>query len=95
MNKNHCRRAACLRHVSQTALVFVALACGCGGDTRRGGPTVSLNHDDTRPVSEKASEDGKKVGGRQVRVAAIQMLPTTGDPKANVERANQIGRAHV
>lgn len=95
MNKNHCRRAACLRHVSQTALVFVALACGCGGDTRRGGPTVSLNHDDTRPVSEKASEDGKKVGGRQVRVAAIQMLPATGDPKANVERADRLVREAV
>lgn len=95
MNKGHCRRAAWARHASRTMLGIVALACGCSGDTRLGGLTVKSQGDGASQLSEEVTEAGRQVAGRQVRVAAIQMLPATGDPKANVERATRLVREAV
>lgn len=95
MNKDHCRRAACLPHVSRTMLMIVAFACGCSGDMRLGGLAVNSQRDDAGRRSEEAPEVRNKAGARQVRVAAIQMLPATGEPKANVERATRLVREAV
>jgi 5-aminopentanamidase len=66
------------------------LAGGCGLDGRRGADPVAVPRSDGTTIGHQS--DG---GGHYVHVAAIQMLPATGDPKANVERATRLAREAV
>ncbi len=79
-----------------TALLIAWVACGCGNGSRLGGAAVNSGHDHAQSVSSGASADDRNGAKRnQLRLAAIQMLPATGNPKANIERATRLIREAV
>ncbi|MGQ9648650.1 MAG: carbon-nitrogen hydrolase family protein [Phycisphaerae bacterium] len=53
---------------------------------------MNSQRDGAGRLSEEVTEPEKQIAGHQVRVAVVQMLPATGDPKANVERATALVR---